>query len=136
MDRNQLEREIQAYNPDEDIRNSGGSYGMFLADLMHSYGLTESNFKDLERVKENQSYVGRTSDVEFQSKISQKEFRNLADEMGIMEASRIGAIDSKISLLEYAGIFNVIASDGKVIKIDEANSREIDDNFRDYYNQR
>ncbi len=121
MDREELRRKIQNYNSDEDIEKSGGKYGMILADLMYSYDLMneEGNSRD---------------DSNFP--ISQKEFKNLAYQMGIMNASRIGAIDSKKRLLTLAGIFDIIASDGKVIKLDEATPREIDHNFRDYYNQR
>ena len=127
MDRNQLEREIQAYNPDEDIRNSGGSYGMFLADLMHSYGLTESNFKDLERME------GRGSHKINEELISQEEFRYLANEQRIPQASRVGAIDGKKSLLRLAGILEIPSINGGVIELDKGNPREIHSAYINFY---
>ena len=94
---------------------------MILANLMDSYGLLDRE----ENPEEN-----------LNSYISQKEFRNLANEMGIMKASNLGAIDSKKTLLKMAGFFDVIACDGRIIKLDEADPEEVDWNFRDYYNQR
>ena len=112
MDRDELERRIREYNPDEDIENSGGGYGIFLADLMYLYGF--SNKKD----------------------ISQKEFRELADEMGILNASRIGAIDSKRTILEeYAGISYIRSFNDEIIEISNGTPLEIDRAFREHYNK-
>jgi hypothetical protein len=128
MDLNQLRREMGDYNSDEDIRNSGGSYGMFLADLMHLYGLTESNFKDLERME------GRGYHKINEEPISQKEFRDLANEQRIPQASRVGAIDSKRELLRLAGILKIPSINGEVIGLYEGNPREIHLAYINFYN--
>lgn len=127
MDKEELRREIQGYNSDEDIENSGGRYGMVLANLMYLYDLTESNDEGLPSNDERSQNKG------LQSKISRIEFINLANEMGIPNASRIGAIDSKISLLEYAGISHIEGSNGEIIEISEGTPQEIDSTFRRCY---
>ena len=65
--------------------------------------------------------------------ISQKEFRDLADEQRIPQASRVGAIDGKRELLRLAGILEIPSIEGGVTKLDEGNPREIHSAYINFY---
>jgi len=55
MEDDYLERAIRNYNPDEDVKKSGGAYGMRLADMMFARGIKrfskpDSNLETIARI--------------------------------------------------------------------------------------
>jgi len=110
----ELRRKIEAYDPDLDVKESGGSYGHRLADAL----------------MKRQRY-GETQDPNPSITLSQ--YKGLVEEMGLLGATPIGAVDSKKSLLRLLGLERIFTTGGEKISLDDATPEQINGVFWSYY---